>query len=365
MSHLLYLTEREFSDENSGTSADEIAASEQLFEVLKSFKDSHFSVLDVYQTLDFGDEYDETTDEEETIDDTDDLNENQRRNIHNHFTLEEMEEIIEWVDQHPNYKFSTIIHKFQKVKYPIYISTFREYIRNNGTIFEKLEKIKQFMWDEFYVKRAVEKEAIHDTDLERFAYQKAIELNGDNFKVSESFLTMFKKENRISSRRYNKLITRVSSTRKDARNWVKNQKSLISNYSPEQILTSDHCSFQQEYISPRTLSFMGERTTKVAVKKKNNVTHSYTVQSITSAVSQLLDKFLLILQEKEKEFGKRVQRDLIVPPNVVVQASKSGKSSDEKHRIFLNEILRPLIGRKFLLFLEESNVFVSFMEVLS
>ncbi|CAF1584804.1 unnamed protein product [Rotaria magnacalcarata] len=98
----------EFSDENSRTSADEIAASEQLFEVLKSFKDSHFSKLDVYQTLDFDDEYDETTedeesiDEEETIDDTDDFDENQQRNICNHFTLEEMDKIIEWVDQHPN-----------------------------------------------------------------------------------------------------------------------------------------------------------------------------------------------------------------------------------------------------------------------
>jgi hypothetical protein len=52
------------------------------------------------------------------------------------------------------------------------------------------------------------------------------------------------------------------------------------NYSSNQILNSDHCSFQQEYVSPRTLSFTGERTTKIAVKKKNNITHSYTVQPI-------------------------------------------------------------------------------------
>ncbi|CAF3926243.1 unnamed protein product [Rotaria sp. Silwood1] len=97
---------------------------------------------------------------------------------------------------------------------------------------------------------------------------------------------------------------------------------------------------------------MGERTTEVTVKKKNNVTHSYTVQPVTSAVGQLLGKFLLILQEKENEFGRRVQKDLLEPSNVVVQASKSGKSSDEKHRIFLNEVLRPLVGRKFLLFLD-------------
>ncbi|CAF3015628.1 unnamed protein product [Rotaria sp. Silwood2] len=218
--HLLYLPEREFSNEGSRTSADEIVASEQLFEVLKSFKDSRFSELDVYQTLDFDDEYDETTDkeegtdEEESLDDTDDFDENQQQNIYNHFTLEEMEEIVEWVDQHPNYKFTTIKHRFQKVKHPIYITRFREYIRKNGTRFEKLEKIKQFMWDEFYVKRAVEKEAVHDTDLELFAIQKARELKWDNFIVSESFLTRFKKKNRISSRRYNKIITRASSIRK-------------------------------------------------------------------------------------------------------------------------------------------------------
>jgi hypothetical protein len=80
----------------------------------------------VYQTLDFGDEYDETTDEEystdeeESIDGTDDPNENQQLNIYNHFMLEKMEDIIEWVDQHPNYKFTSIKHRFQKVKHPYY-----------------------------------------------------------------------------------------------------------------------------------------------------------------------------------------------------------------------------------------------------
>ena len=76
------------------------------------------------------------------------------------------------------------------------------------------------------------------------------------------------------------------------------------------------------------------------------------MQPITSADGQLLDKFFLVLQEKENEFGTRVQRDSIVPPNVVVRASKSGNSTDEKHRTFLNEVLPPFVGRKFLLFLD-------------
>ena len=80
--------------------------------------------------------------------------------------------------------------------------------------------------------------------------------------------------------------------------------------------------------------------------------HSFTVQPITSADGRILHQFVLILQEKENEFGKRVEKNLVVPTNVVVWASKSGKSSAEKHRTFLNEVLRPIIGRKFLLFLD-------------
>lgn len=213
----------EFCLENSTTTEDEILASQQLFEILKTFKDGHFNELHIDQTLDFSDEYDEmmdgedssdeeeSTDEEENVDDDD---ESEYLDIHNNFTLEEMEEIVEWVDQHPNYKIASIRNRFRKVKHTYYITRFREYIEKNGTRSEKLKKVKEFMWNEFCVKRTIEKEAVHDSDLELFAIQKARELGWDNFKASESFITRFKREHRISSRRYNKLVTRISSRRK-------------------------------------------------------------------------------------------------------------------------------------------------------
>ncbi|CAF1381689.1 unnamed protein product [Rotaria sordida] len=325
--HLLYLAKNEYGPGNSVTTTDEIFTAERLFEVLKSFKNSYFNELYTYDTLEFNDEYDEVTDEEESDDKIDDYSENEDSDIRNCFTLEEMENIIEWVDQHPNVGIASISHRFRKVKYM------------------------------YYIARAIEKEAIHDDDLELYAIQKARELDWDTFKASKSFINDFKRENGISSRRYNKIITRTKSNRKicslhDAQNWIENKRILISKYPFYQILNSDHCSFQQEYIPSRTLSFTGERTTEVAVKKKYNTTHSYTVQPVTSADGHLLDKFLLILQEKENTFGKNVQKKFIVPPNIVVKASKSGKSSDEKHHAFLNEVLRPLVGKKFLLFLD-------------
>ncbi len=102
--HLFYLIQSEFSFDASTPSDDEIFASQQLFKILKSFKNSYFNELYTYQGLDFDDQYNETTDEEDTTDEeesadeeenTNDYDENQYSNIYNHFTLEEMDKIVE------------------------------------------------------------------------------------------------------------------------------------------------------------------------------------------------------------------------------------------------------------------------------
>ncbi|CAF0841909.1 unnamed protein product [Rotaria sordida] len=106
------------------------------------------------------------TNEEDTDDEMDDYDETDHSDLKNRFTLEEMENIIEWVDEHPNARFATISNRFRKIKFMNYITKFREYIENDGTTLEKLKQIKAFIFDEFYLKRTIEKEALHDTDLE-------------------------------------------------------------------------------------------------------------------------------------------------------------------------------------------------------
>ncbi|CAF1132486.1 unnamed protein product [Rotaria sordida] len=147
--HLLHLTQLEFCSEDSPTSADEIFASQQLFEILKTFKDGYFHELYPYQSLNFHDEYDESTEEEDSADgeestdeeqNTGDFDENESLEIQTNFTLEEVEKIVEWVDEHPNYKFASIKNRFRKVKYMYYITRFREYVKKNGTRLEKVKK---------------------------------------------------------------------------------------------------------------------------------------------------------------------------------------------------------------------------------
>jgi hypothetical protein len=45
------------------------------------------------------------------------------------------------------------------------------------------------------MKRTIAKDAIHDSELEIFAIQKARELDWDTFKASKSFINTFEKEN--------------------------------------------------------------------------------------------------------------------------------------------------------------------------
>src|SRR5438045_958414 len=80
--HLLYLTQSEYRSDSSTTVIGEIIAAERLFEVLKSFKNSTFSEVYTYDTLEFGDEYDEITDEgENDDDDDDDYDENEQSDL--------------------------------------------------------------------------------------------------------------------------------------------------------------------------------------------------------------------------------------------------------------------------------------------
>ncbi|CAF2087115.1 unnamed protein product [Rotaria magnacalcarata] len=115
--HLLNLTQTECESENSATSTEEIFLAEWLFEVPKSFKGSYFCELYNYDSLDFDNECDEMTEDEESDNDKVDYDENEHSDIKDHFTLEEMENIIECVDEHPNTKSATISSRFKKVKY--------------------------------------------------------------------------------------------------------------------------------------------------------------------------------------------------------------------------------------------------------
>ncbi|CAF3559601.1 unnamed protein product [Rotaria socialis] len=75
----LDLTKAEFGSEATTTTRDIIFASQQLFEIFKTFQHSYFSELHTYHPLEFDDKYDAMIDEEESSDESDDYEENQEQ----------------------------------------------------------------------------------------------------------------------------------------------------------------------------------------------------------------------------------------------------------------------------------------------
>ena len=142
----LHFTQMECGFEDTIPTADEIFASQKLFKVSKASDISYFNELHTYETLDFHDDYDEITYEEEIIDDEyssdedeniDDYDENQYSEIQNNFRLKEMQWTVGWGDEHPNKRIASINRRLRKFKYMYYITRFRQYIHMNGTRSEK------------------------------------------------------------------------------------------------------------------------------------------------------------------------------------------------------------------------------------
>jgi hypothetical protein len=61
--------------------------------------------------------------------------------------------------------------------------------------------------------------------------------------------------------------------------------------------------------------------------------------------------FYSSFKKKKINSVRERKKHLIIPPNIVVRASKSGKSNDENHDAFLNEVLHPFVGKNFFSFL--------------
>ncbi|XP_023239398.1 uncharacterized protein LOC111638005 [Centruroides sculpturatus] len=171
---------------------------------------------------------------------------------------------------------------------------------------------------------------VKGNQLKIWALQKFLQLNSSiKFTASDSWVAKFKKEYRLASRKITKLVNKTEIVNeKDilvkAARFQTTVKNLLPSYSRNFIFNTDQCGFSYEMISPRTLSYKGEKhTIGFAHSPSNKVTHSYTVQYLINANGQVVDNVFICLQEAHGTFGPRVQTSLFNAPNVTVTASSS------------------------------------------
>ena len=263
------------------------------------------------------------------------------------FPLEYIKQVVDFKES-GNYSFSTIQHRFRRVRHPIYLSRFQEYLRNMGTVREKYHMVSAYVWERFQQSRTMNR-AVHDLDIRRWALEKSRELRLDSFRGSHWWVNEFKKRNKIVSRR----VTNFISYRHEVQQDEIEQSALvftgeinteiIPNFSPDEIFNTDQSGFQYEMHRDRTLAMVGQRSVEVRVENTRARTHSYTIQPMISMSGKLLSPMMLVLQETTGSFGPMVGPSLPQPPNVYITCTRSGKVElptlqEWKHRCFLPNV---------------------------
>ena len=276
------------------------------------------TTLDYDDEEEFGDFEDEDADSaDESVDPCfDETAESKNMTTKANFSLECMRKVIDYSDVcdskgRKKHTWKSIQHRFKSIPHRQYITRFRHYIEQHGTKREKLQIIDDFIYDMFEEARE-NVLSVHDTDLKRWALQKAAEDPSFVFEASEHWLRVFKYRHHICFRKITKLVTHhhaedTATIIESTDSFVRDAKRLMQNYAHEEILNTDQVGFELELHSSKILSYEGEKVTMARARSKNTATHSYTVQPMISTAGKLVDPLFLCLKEPK---GKMSESEL-------------------------------------------------------
>jgi len=252
-------------------------------------------------------------------------------------------------------KFATVQHIFKKIKHKSQLYRWAEQVSEGGSRLEKLKQISSYVLENFEdaLKHAL---PIHDCDLRKWALnaRDQVGLSDKIFKASPKYVHDFKKKHRIVSRKINKFITQSTLTSKEqlvqkADHFVSQVKSEMSSVNQSNTYNSDQSGFCLEMHAGRTLSYIGTLKVESLAQSINSLTHSYTIQPFVSAEGLLKSPLLIVMQEKNGQFGPIVEKNLFRARNITVYASTSGKLTSDLAIKWFKEVFLPNVGENSIL----------------
>lgn len=277
----------------------------------------------------------------------------------NGFTLDFITTVLTWIDSRKKKPtFETIQKRYPRIKANNYIARFREYYANQGTRNEKMKKITAIVYDKFKQTR-IAGITIHDSTIKAWAIYAAKNVDLADFRASDSWITRFKRNNKIVTRRITKFVTKTNT--EDAVQIQSNATAVIveleeykhvHDITNEQTYNADQCGIEYELHTARTLSFEGEKDTIGLVRSKNAKTHSYTVMPFISMAGKMKEKALICLKEPNGEFGPTVLSRLFKPDNLVICCTASGKMTTALMRKFILEVYSPHVADHSILMID-------------
>lgn len=273
------------------------------------------------------------------------------------FSLEYMQKVIKFRDEHKYAPFATIKHNFPRVKHYNYIERFRKRLESSETRIEKLTKITNFVFEKFiYARQSLL--PVHDIDLQRWAIQNAQEIHINNFKACPLWLYFFKFNFGIVFRKVTKVVTKISeeaNIAEDASQFIYYVQPIILRVHASHVINTDQSGFHYEMYSKRTLSLSGEQSTSLCVNSLNAISHSYTIKPAITMEGKLFPKFLICLQDKSGRFGPQISENLPKFKNVVIKCSNSGKMTKELVSEFNIEIIKLQFSTDFVYLVDSWN----------
>lgn len=197
----------------------ECEVAELLCGVLESITNSHSHFFEVETILDHDPVQDdlindvECENEDEGALDPDwngDEEDEDEKALCREFSLDYMTKAVNFYDEiNPKTgkrkrRWETVKHNFRRIPHQNYLARFRHYLKKHGTKKQKLDKIDDHVFDMF--ERARENALpVHDIDLRRWAFKKAMEESLHNFVASSHWLYTFKYKHNIISRKVTKM----------------------------------------------------------------------------------------------------------------------------------------------------------------
>ena len=199
--------------------------------------------------------------------------------------------------------WKSVQHRFKRIRHIQYLGRFRKYLEDHGTKKQKIDDIDTFVFERFESARE-NCLPIHDIDLKRWALQRAQQQSLLEFAASRHWITTFKHRHGIVSRKITKFVTKhalddAEEIEQAAARFLKEAKAEMQEYRPTEIMNTDQVGLEKELYSTRTLSYQSEKLTVAAVKSKNAITHSYTVQPMINLAGEVVGPIYLCLKEPD------------------------------------------------------------------
>lgn len=228
------------------------------------------------------------------------------------------------------YSYAAVGRQFHKD--PKLVKRIVEEYQGNLHYKEKIRKVKDYVKMSF--ENAREKgDIVHYWNLQNWASEAKRRIDVE-FKISNTFLKNFKKDNNIVTRKITKYLTtreisNEAEIKRAGNEFVEKINIMVRDggLNHDNVWNTDQSNFEYEMCTARTLSQKGEKDTWARCQSTNSLTHSYTIQVHISLSGKLGKSIYICFQERSGSFGPQVRASLDrnTPPNVFVDASTSGK----------------------------------------